>query len=168
MATEIQPDSSWSEIASLDADARVAAMRDRFQTLAQADAAKRDRRLEAMIVAEYALDDEHLPAFTASRLRAWVGLAGENLEQAQVTASAWDDAFKRVPGEIAMRRAALVQTVARDEFSADDIDVLYELIPELVGHLPRASQEVIERAASIERASVAEARANRKPWWKFW
>lgn len=168
MATEIQPDSTWSEIASLDPDARVAAMRERFQTLVQADASERDRRLEAMILAEYALDDEHLPAFTASRLRAWMALAGENLEQAQVVASAWDDAFKRVPGDIAMRRAALVQTVAREEFSADDIDVLYELIPQLVGHLPRASQDALERAVSIERASVEQARASSKPWWKFW
>ena len=168
MATEIQPDSTWSEIASLDADAQVAAMRERFETLAQAEAAERDRRLEAMIIAEYALDDEHLPAFTGSRLRAWMGLADENLEQAQVVVSAWDDAFKRVPGEIAMRRAALVQTVAREEFSADDIDVLYELIPQLVGHLPRASQQAVERVALTDRASVAGARASSKPWWKFW
>jgi hypothetical protein len=168
VAAEVQPDSTWAELEALDEAARQAAMRERFAGLVSADAGERDRQINGMIQAEYSLDDKRLHAFTVSRLRAWMTLAGENLEHAQVVAGAWDEAFKKVPGEMAMRRAGLVQTVARDEFNADDIDVLYELIPGLVGHLPRASQQALEHAAQAERMSAAEERASRKPWWKFW
>ena len=140
MADEIQPDTSWSDLSTLDPEARIAAMRERFDRLAGADAAERDRESEAMILAEYTLEDEQLHAFTASRLRSWMALSGDNLEQARIVSGAYDMAFQRVPGEMAMRRATIVQTLAREEFGPEDIDVLYELIPRLVGHVPRASQ----------------------------
>ena len=168
MADEIQPDTSWSELSTLDPEARIAAMRERFARLAVADAAERDRESEAMVLAEYTLEDEQLHAFTVSRLRSWMALSGDNLEQAQIVSGAYDAAFQRVPGGIAMRRATIVQTVAREEFGPADIDILYELIPRLVGHVPRASQEGVERVAEVERAAVEARRAGRKPWWKFW
>ena len=168
MATEIQPDAAWSELDELEGDAQIAAMKERFEALASVQAAERDRQMQSMIVAEYTLGVERLPKFTINRLRAWMGIASENLEQAQLIAGAYDGAFERVPGEIAMRRATLVQTVARESFSGDDLDVLYELIPNLVGHLPRTSQDALNRAADVERAAAAEQRSTRKPWWKFW
>ena len=168
MADEIQPDTSWSDLSTLDPEARIAAMRERFAKLAGADAADRDRESEAMILAEYTLEDEHLHALTVSRLRSWMALLEDNPEQARIVSGAYDTAFQRVPGEIAMRHATVVQMLAREEFGPEDIDVLYELIPNLVGHVPRASQEALESAAATERAAVAARRAGRKPWWKFW
>jgi hypothetical protein len=172
MTSEVQPDATWSAFSDADAAAQISEMRQRFEALADLDQPAREQQAEAMIRAEYALDDEALPGFTESRLRSWLAMAGDNLERAQSVANAYERAFERVPGGIAMRRAALVQTVARDELTPEDIDVLYELIPRLVENVPRASQEAVERALSEARVASANERAaersGSKPWWKFW
>ena len=169
MTTEAQLDMTWSALSDAEPAARISGMRQRFDALAGFDQAAREEQAEAMIRAEYALEDQQLADFTESRLRSWLSLAADNLQGAQDVANAYNKAFERVPGAIAMRRAALVHTVARDRLTPDDMDVLFELIPRLVANVPRASQEAVEHAAELARKAAGEPVARRrKPWWKFW
>ncbi len=169
MTTEAQLDMTWSALSDAEPSARISEMRQRFDALAGLDEAAREQQAESMIRAEYALEDEKLADFTESRLRAWLSLAADNLQVAQDVANAYNTAFERVPGAIAMRRAALVHTVARDRLTPEDMDVLYELVPRLVANVPRASQEAVEHAAELARKARGEPVVRRaKPWWKFW
>ena len=169
MTTEAQLDMTWSALSDAEPSARISEMRQRFDALAGLDQAAREQQAESMIRAEYALEDEKLADFTESRLRAWLSLAADNLQVAQDVANAYNTAFERVPGAIAMRRAALVHTVARDRLTPEDMDVLYELVPRLVANVPRASQEAVEHAAELARKARGEPVVRRaKPWWKFW
>ena len=171
MTSGVQPDASWSMLNDSEPAGRIGEMRTRFEALADLDQAAREQQAEAMIRAEFELQGEQLHGFTESRLRTWLAMAGDNLERAQSVANAYDKAFERVPGGMAMQRTAIVQTVAREVLTPEDIDVLYELIPRLVEHVPRASQEAVEHALDASRrATAAEpaARRSRKPWWKVW
>ena len=168
MTSEAQPDTTWSELIGSEPDARVTEMRRRFESLADLGEADREQRSESMIRAEYALDDEPLADFTESRLRAWMAVAGDNLARARDVANAYEKAFERVPGGMAMHHAALVQTVARDRFTPEDIDVLYELVPRHVENVPRASQEAVEHGVGTARLTASAASSESKPWWKFW
>ena len=171
MTSDTQPDATWSTLSETEPAARIGEMRQRFEVLADLDEVARGQQVEAMIYAEYALDDDQLITFTESRLRAWMAMAGDNLERTQSVATVYEQAFERVPGAIAMKRATLVQTVARVALTPEDIDVLYELIPKLVVNVPRASQEAMELDLSASRkaeASASNERETGKPWWKVW
>ena len=169
MTNAPQPDMTWSELSDTEGDALVSAMQQRFEALAGLDQAAREQQAGSMIRAEYTLEAESLANFTQARLRSWMGLAGDNLSRAQDVANAYEKAFERVPGGMAMHHATLVQTVARDRFTPEDMDVLYELIPRHVENVPRASQEAVERSVGTARltAGMVSARES-KPWWKFW
>lgn len=168
MTNEPQPDMTWSELIGTEGDDRVSEMQQRFVALAGLDQAAREQQAESMIRAEYTLDDEPLADFTEARLRSWMGIAGDNLSQAQDVANAYDKAFERVPGQMAMHHAALVQTVARDRFTPEDMDVLYELVPRHVENVPRASQEAVEHSVGTARLTASAVGGGGKPWWKFW
>ncbi|MYI83153.1 MAG: hypothetical protein F4056_07650 [Chloroflexi bacterium] len=169
MTTEAQPDMTWSALSDAEPSARISEMRQRFDALSRLDQPSREQQAESMIRAEYALDDESLADFTESRLRSWLSLAADNIEGARDVARAYDRAFERVPGEMAMHRAGLVHMIARDRLTPEDTDVLYELIPRLVENVPRASQEAVEHAAEVSRLTGGgPAASGGKPWWKFW
>ena len=168
MTNEPQPDMTWSELIGTEGDARISEMQQRFVSLAGLDQTAREQQAESMIRAEYTLEDEPLADFTEARLRSWMSIAGENLSQAQDVANAYDKAFERVPGQMAMHHAALVQTVARDRFTPEDMDVLYELVPRHVENVPRASQEAVEHSVGTQRLTASAVGGASKPWWKFW
>lgn len=169
MTNEPQSDMTWSELSGTEGDARVSQMQQRFEALAGHELAAREQEAESMIRAEYTLEDEQLADFTEARLRSWMSIAGDNLSRAQDVANAYEKAFERVPGGMAMHHAALVQTVARDRFTPEDMDVLYELIPRHVENVPRASQEAVERSVGTARLTAGMVSAGGgKPWWKFW
>jgi hypothetical protein len=137
-------------------------MVERFRQLTALDEAERLDRLEAMARAEYALPDPDLHRFTASRLRAWIELDREDPGQAQLLASAYDRVFQRVPAELAMRRAMLVQSVARSELTAEEVVELDKMAPTLMQAVPHAAS-----MTGIRQREVApERRAKSK--WKFW
>ena len=169
MTNEAQPDMTWSELSDMEGDGLVSAMQQRFEALAGLDQAAREQQSESMIRAEYMLEAELLGDFTEARLRSWMGVAGDNLSRAQDVANAYDKAFERVSGGMAMHHATLVQTVARDRFTPEDMDVLYELIPRHVENVPRASQEAVEHSVGTARLTAGMVSASGgKPWWKFW
>ncbi|MXZ63309.1 MAG: hypothetical protein F4Y98_06880, partial [Chloroflexi bacterium] len=97
MTNEPQPDMTWSELIGTEGDARISEMQQRFVSLAGLDQTAREQQAESMIRAEYTLEDEPLADFTEARLRSWMGIAGDNLSQAQSVANAYDKAFERVP-----------------------------------------------------------------------
>lgn len=169
MTSDVQGDASWSALSATEPAGRIEAMRQRFEALADLDQPAREQQAQAMILAEFELDDDSLTSFTESRLRSWMAMAGANLERAQSVASAYHKAFERVPGGIAMKHAAVVQTVARTAVTPVDVDVLYELIPRLLANVPRASQESVGAVGtSTTASSPPPERMSSKPWWKFW
>jgi hypothetical protein len=161
-APAITPDATWSDLLALDDAARQRAMIERFRQLTTLDEAERLDRLEAMARAEYALKDPDLHRFTASRLRAWIDLDRDDPGQAQVLAAAYDRVFQRVPAELAMRRAMLVQSVARSELTAEEVAELDKMAPSLMQAVPHATA----MSGISQREVTPERRA--KPKWKFW
>lgn len=137
-------------------------MVERFRQITALDEAARLDRLEGMARAEYALPDADLHRFTASRLRAWIELDQTDPGQAQLLASAYDRVFQRVPAELAMRRAMLIQSVARSELTAEEIVELDRMAPSLMQAVPHAAA----MSGIRQREAPVEQRA--KPRWKFW
>jgi hypothetical protein len=168
MTSEVQMDATWGALSELEASARQQAMEERFARLAARGEDERLAETEAMIRAEYALDDPALHDFTASRLRALIALEQRDPAQANAGVRAYDAVFEKLPAEMAMKRASVVQTVARSDLSGDEIDVLFELIPSLVQTLPHARQDALQQTASQDRVEAARERHKDKPFWKFW
>lgn len=162
-SNSVVADTTWSNLAALDEEARRAAMTERFRRLASTEETERLRELEAMVRAEYALPEAELHRFTLSRLRAWLQLHEQDRGQASALARAYDAVFQRVPGELAMRRATVVQTVARTELTPEELTALDEMAPTLmqsVAHRPGGTTDL--------RARTEADTAPRKPRWKFW
>ncbi len=158
-------DTSWSNLAVLDEQARRKAMSERFVRLASAEESERIRELEAMVRAEYALPEDELHSFTCSRLRAWIELREQDPGQASALARAYEAVFRRVPGELAMRRATVVQSVARTELSPEELAALDELMPQLLESVPHRSGEA---GSGVRARSDVAATPKAKPRWKFW
>ena len=163
MTTE-PSDQTWADLYALQPAERVAQMIERCRAVAAMDDAARLNASSAMVRAEYALTDEHLHEFTTSRLRAWIAIDQADREAAVSLARAYDAVFQTMPGAVAMRRASVVQGVARSELTADELATLFELIPSIVQQVPRVRQDVL----STGRDNAAALAAKSKPWWRFW
>ncbi|PKN82590.1 MAG: hypothetical protein CVU47_02410 [Chloroflexi bacterium HGW-Chloroflexi-9] len=161
MAGGAQAGTTWGGLASLPEADRVGPMCDLLREVMSLPEDQRTSAMDGMVRAEYALDEATLHSFTASRLRAWLRLAGEDMDLARSMSQAWDHVFDGMPAETAMRRATVVQTVARSELNAEEVSVLFEFIPSIVRQIPRAPSSLSQR--------LAEAPPERDtPWWKFW
>lgn len=163
-ADSIAPDSTWSDLISQDDVSRQRSMVERFSRLTTVEEAARLDELEGMARAEYALPDADLHRFTASRLRAWIELDRLDPGQAQLLATAYDRVFQRVPVELAMRRAMLVQSVARSELTAEETSELRRLIPGLM----QAEPASMPSAMGGLRERVISGTDKARPKWKFW
>jgi hypothetical protein len=120
--------------------------------------------LEGMARAEYALPDAELHRFTASRLRAWIELDRVDPGQAQLLATAYDRVFERVPVELAMRRAMLVQSVARSELTPAEVAEIRKITPGLM----QAEPASMPSAMGGLRERVVTGTDKARPKWKFW
>lgn len=161
MAGGAQAGTTWAGLAGLSEADRVGPMCALLREVMSLPEDQRTTALNSMVRAEYALDDATLHSFTASRLRAWLRLAGDDMNFARSLSQSWDRVFDGMPAETAMRRATVVQTVARSELNAEEVAVLFEFIPSIVRQIPRAPSGLAQR--------VAEAPPERDtPWWKFW
>lgn len=169
--SQVAADQSWAELARRDEPERGQEMAARCREVAQLPEEQRLARLEAMVRAEYALTDEELRAFTLSRLRAWLLLKDEDDEQAKSLAHGYDAVFNRLPGDVAMRRATVVQGIAREQLAIEEIEQLFELIPSLMRSVPRSRTDAVSRQATANAMAAAAgelAAAASAPWWKFW
>lgn len=161
MAGGAQAGTAWAGLASRPEAERVGPMCDLLRDVMSLPEGQRATALDGMVRAEYALDEATLHSFTASRLRAWLRLAADDMESARTLSRAWDHVFDGMPAEMAMRRATVVQTVARSELNAEEVAVLFEFIPSIVRQIPRAPSSLSQR---VEEAPPEQD----TPWWKFW
>lgn len=152
---------TWAGLASRSEAERVTPMCDLLRQVMSLPEDQRTEVLNGMVRAEYALDEAALHSFTASRLRAWLRLAGEDMELARLLSRDWDRVFDGMPAETAMRRATVVQTVARSELNAEEVAVLFEFIPSIVRQIPRAPSNLSRQVADAPPEPDT-------PWWKFW
>lgn len=159
-------DSTWSGLVTLEPQQRDAAIRERFEQLLALPDSEMDVKLDGMIVAEYGLDSVGLYTLTASRLRALLGIAKQDPEGARRLQNAYDRVFDHLPGDLAMRRVIVVQTIARTEMSLEEVELLRQLAPSLLEQLPRAPSSDMTSGGAVQAA--AARRGERTPWWKFW
>ncbi len=156
MTTDSTVDEAWGKLA--DEEERETQMFQRYTELASLSEESRRSRLLAMAKAEYALPDAKLRPFTLSRMRVWLKIDPENAKKMAVSYSA---IMNQMPGPAAMRRVALVQTLAR-EFSLEDRERLVALAPHVFASRPAFAAEVLSGTPSSTTAS------SKKPWWAFW
>ncbi len=164
MTTQAQPDASWAALAELDDAQRQKAMSERFHKLEDVGEDQRHAELSAMVAAEDAMNDEAIYPFALSQLRVWAQLAGEDLTKAQAIANGYERVYGGLAGTKAWRRATVVQTVARIDLSAEEIDGIAELVPSLMRQIPRARTNILERGA--DEADALRARRAAAPLWK--
>lgn len=150
-------DPVWRGLADVSEGERAAQMRVRYSELAALEnEQERDERLLAMMQAEYSLPDDQLRAFTLGRLRTFIDMDPEAVGR---LVRSLDTVMTRMPGTAAMRRVALVQTLAR-EFTPEEQHHLRELMPQVFGDRAPVAQPPAEAAPAAAAAS--------KPWWAFW
>ena len=124
------------------------------------DEETRRDEIKRLIEAEYSIpDDAGLRDITIARLQAILSLDDEG---ARSVAETYDDVMNKMPGDIAFRRAAIVQTVARHEFSVDEEARLRALIPNVLGEKPKELS-----VATPEPQDPVEGHSKRR-WWMFW
>ncbi len=152
-------DQEWAALAALAPDECVTRMAAHCRTVAALEEGPRVEALGAMVRAEYALPLDQLPNFTRSRLRAWIAIDRDDHDMATRLARGYDTVFQSLSAEIAMRRASVVQGVARHELDADEVQTLFALIPSIVQQVPRVKQDSL---TSEQRAPTS------RPWWRFW
>lgn len=159
MVTEPQrDDASWALLTEVSESERQARMRETYVALASLPEADRRTRMLAMVRAEYALPDEQLRPFTMSRLRVWLQFP---TDIAMTVAMTYDAAMEQMPGPAAMRRVALVQTLAR-EFSREDEAKLRQLVPRVFAGLP--DRELLAAARTIP---PPQPPPQRRRFWPF-
>ncbi len=162
--TNVEPDATWVALAELDDAQRQKAMSDRFHTLEEAPQDKRRRDIAAMVSAEDAMSDEVIYPFALSQLRVWAELAREDLPKAQAIANSYEEVYGDGAGTAAWRRATIVQTIARLDLTAADIDALSDLVPSLMRQIPRARTTILERGA--DEAEAVRVRRAAAPLWR--
>ena len=130
-----------------------------IQKLPELNDAEREQEIRQMIEAEYSQDEEGLREITQTRLQAVLALDDE---AARKVAETYDSVMNTMPGDIAFRRAAVVQTTARHQFSVDEEAKLRELVPNVLGEKPKEIS--VDTPGPQE---PVEAYPKRR-WWMFW
>jgi hypothetical protein len=158
-AADAGADPTWGALAETDEQSRESQVLARYTELAALPEEGRRRRLRAMMEAEYALSDQSLRTMTMARLRAFL-----SMDEAAVQAitGSLDGVMKEMSGQAAMRRVALVQTLAQ-EFTPEEQAHLRAMMPTVFGDRAAAP------AGSASGAAPAPAATRpAKPWWAFW
>jgi hypothetical protein len=158
----------WTALISLDDVERRHRMRAWLARLTALDEESRLNELEAMVRAEYQLPAAELHRFTASRLRAWIDLQAADPGQARVLADAYNRVFARVPGDLAMKRAAVLQNVGRTELTEAELAAFDGLLPILSDAIAHRRNPSATRVSGVAAAEEARATGPRKRGWRFW
>ena len=152
---------AWGALADASEEARQAEMRKQYEELAKLSEDERSSKMAQMIESEYALPESKLRAFTVSRLTVWIDM---DVESARSIAGTYDQVMKRMSANVAMRGVGMVQTLAR-EFTPEQVDRLYVLIPAMIQHMPRGEVSVL---AHSEKEAAPPVERRRKSRWQFW
>lgn len=149
----------WSWLRDADDLTLQSRMTSFFDGLAGTDEGQRRQRLRPLIDAEYHLPDEVLRRVTMARLRALLTLSQDAAER---VAGSYDAIMNSLEGEIAFKRAALVQQMAR-ELSIEEEERLHSLLPNVFGDKPanlQIAKQVEEPAAGVPELQENERRAD--------
>ena len=150
----------WQKVVEMpDGEERDRDLAALLKQLPYLDDSDREREVERLIRAEYSLDDQRLRSASLARLRS---VLAQDDEGARKIAETYDTVMNRMPGDIAFRRAAVVQTVARHEFSVEEEARLRSLIPNVLGEKP--SEVSVETPGPQEPVHEYP----RQRWWMFW
>jgi hypothetical protein len=153
----------WVALAEVPEEGRGAQMRAIIEEVLALDGEAQGEAVRAMVTAEYGLPDEQLKPFTASRLRAWLDIAADDLSAAKEMAHQYDMAFDRLPAQMAMRRSTTVQGVARTTLTPEEVRGLFDLIPSIVRQVPRLAV-----SDALPKQAKPPMEERKKPFWKFW
>ena len=154
----VKADQAWGSLANVSDTERESQMLARYAELARLTEEERRSRLLAMAQAEYSLPDEKLRPFTISRIKVWLKV---EMETARLIASSYDAVMDMMPGTAAMRRIALVQTLA-SSFTLEDQSKLRILVPRVFAGKPDISNVVNPVPEKLEE------KAQTKSKWAFW
>lgn len=149
----------WAALAQLDEQERTRGMREHLESVRALEDEAWLEALRGMVEAEYALSDEALRPFTASRLRVWAEIAAEDLATAQMFARGYDTVLGACGASMAMRCASMTQSVARSDLTPEQVEVLFSVVPSLGRSVPRAK---------VDALRPAEAPKKKAAGWKFW
>ena len=158
---ESGPAEDWVALAEADEPARAEAMAEGFQQLLAVSEDERVGYFEEMLRAEHELLDEAHLRLTLSRLMTWVRLRPEAIA---TLATSLDVARERLPGPMAMRSIAGLQSVLRD-MSHDNVAQLIEAAPSFRVALPPEMREAFEVATHQEEATPGRTR---RRFWRVW
>ncbi len=160
MSNAVEPDRSWSELSDLSDDECQRKIAERCSRVAQLPEEERQAELNRMIPAEYELDEPRLLNFTRCRLLGWLAMPPE---EANTIARGYDVVFNQLPGNTAMRRTTVVQTVVRD-FEPEQIEALHGIIPTTTSAIP-----AMRHPETVAATAAAPAPAEKKKSsWRFW
>ena len=158
---------SWSQLAALPPDERIAAMQTRMLELAAEPAEARTRAVEQIVRAETTLDEGTLREMTLSRFRAWLGMPADAVQSVSASMDAARGLMDAAP---ALRSTAADQTAAGD-LSPTEAASLLELAPSFERALPQEMRAAIDALARRERGAARDAAAatrTARPSWQFW
>jgi hypothetical protein len=160
--------SEWVALKDIEEPERGQRMVAALNEILDQDDAKLSQSLHDLIETEYSLDDETLRAFTASRLRAWLAIFEADPARGKRLAATTDQVWGNMPATLAMRRSSMVQGVVRQQFSLEEIDRLFELIPSLVQQMPRSRVAPMQARTAHQDRRSASREGEKRPFWKFW
>lgn len=160
MSTPDTADQAWAMLADLGEDERRQQMEARYVALTVLPEEERRARLKVMARVEYTLPEDKLRPFFLSKLRVWLGMDSEVVQKVAASDEAIMD---ELPGEIAMRRVGVVQTLARS-FSLTEQEQLRAVLPRVFGDRGTATASwEPSRGSGLHSQGRAK-----KPWWAFW
>jgi len=159
MGTSEKADPTWAKLADLDEVQRSEQMDHRYAELAVLTEEQRCSRLTAMAHAEYTLPDDKMHPFHLSRLRSWLAMDPDALQR---IAASYDSVMDQMPGDLAMRRVGVAQTLAKS-FSLAEQDQMRAILPRVFGDRGTATSGWAPSSSGFRTRPVAK-----KPWWAFW
>ena len=160
---DITTEETWVQLADLNGDEREARMLERYQGMVALPEEERISLMASNAEIVYGLSDEVLKNLTVSRLQAWLLM---EQEAAQLIATSYDTAMKKLSSSKAMRRVALVQTLAK-EFPHEDQERLVTLMPTVFGGMPTAAAKAAQAAQAQSMPQPEPVKKARKGWWPF-
>jgi hypothetical protein len=150
----------WRSLADLEEEDRQREMHTRYEALVAMDEEERRRVMRSMAEVEYGLNDDTIRPFQLSRLRVWLLMEPAS---AQTLGASYDAVLDQMPGDIALRRVGLAQSLMKS-FSTAEQAQLRAVLPRVFGDRGTATANW---GGNVPAEFTARP-APRKRWWAFW
>lgn len=149
----------WASLADLEEEDREQQMEGRYKELFALAEDERRGRMRSMAAVEYSIEDDKIRPFHLSRLRVWLLMDPAII---QTISASYDAVLDQMPGDVAMRRVGLAQSLIK-AFSQTEQEQLRSVLPQIFGDRGTAASSWRPTADGF----LARPRA-KKPWWAFW